>query len=145
MSMIYVFDRQNKLVFETENKAELRRRFNICYKSLMIRIEKKTPFKDHYFAKVYDFKIPPQPLPKPQAKKGAGRPNTKPNLKKQEEKEKFKEKTFLTYSQSKEQKTIAQKVLEKAKLQNRPVHKISNKDAVRDSLKREFKHSNFKY
>lgn len=143
--MIYVYDRNNKLVFETENKAELKRRFGISYKSLMIRLEKKSPFKDHYFAIVADFKIPLQPLPKPKNKVGAGRPNTKPNLKKQEEKEKHKENTFMTYSESKEHKNIAQKVLEKAKLQNKPVRKISNKEAVRTSLKREFKHSNFKF
>lgn len=45
--MIYVYDRNNKLVFETENKAELKKRFGITYKSLMIRLEKKSPFKDH--------------------------------------------------------------------------------------------------
>lgn len=139
MSMIYVYDRNNKLVFETENKAELRRRFSISYKSLMIRLEKKSPFKDHYFALTADFKIPLQPLPKPKNKVGAGRPNTKPNLKKQEEKEKHKENTFLTYSEGKEQKKIAQKVLEKAKLLNKPVRKLSIKDSVRNSLKRELK------
>ncbi|MDM1547414.1 hypothetical protein HX096_06010 [Empedobacter falsenii] len=137
--MIYVYDRNNKLVFETENKAELRRRFSISYKSLMIRINKKSPFKDHYFALTADFIIPLQPLPKPKNKVGAGRPNTKPNLKKQEEKEKHKENTFLTYSEGKEQKKIAQKVLEKAKLQNKPVRKLSVKDSVRNSLKRELK------
>lgn len=137
--MIYVYDRNNKLVFETENKAELKRRFGITYKSLMIRLEKKSPFKDHYFAIVADFKIPIQPLPKPKIKASPGRPNTKPNLKKQEEKEKHKENTFLTYSESKEQKNIAQKVLEKAKLQNKPVRRLSVKDAVRNSLKRELK------
>ena len=137
--MIYVFDTNNKLVFETENKAELKRRFGITYKSLMIRLEKKTPFKDHYFAIVADFKIPVQPLPKPKNKAGAGRPNTKPNLKKQQEKEIQKENTFLTYSEANEHKTIAQKVLEKAKLQNKPVRRLSVKDSVRNSLKRELK------
>lgn len=137
--MIYVYDMNNKLIFETENKAELKRKFGISYKSLMIRLEKRTPFKDYYFAIVADFKIPVQPLPKPKIKASPGRPNTKPNLKKQEEKEKFKENTFLTYSESKEQKKIAQKVLEKAKLQNKPVRRLSVKDAVRNSLKRELK------
>ncbi|MDH1602325.1 hypothetical protein [Empedobacter sp. GD03739] len=137
--MIYVYDMNNKLIFETENKAELKRRFGITYKSLMIRIKKKSPFKDHYFAIVADFKIPLQPLTKPKNKVGAGRPNSKPNLKKQQEKEIQKENTFLTYSESKEQKNIAQKVLEKAKLQNKPVRRLSVKDAVRNSLKRELK------
>ncbi|MCA4782873.1 hypothetical protein IF125_11515 [Empedobacter stercoris] len=137
--MIYVFDTNNKLVFETENKAELKRRFGITYKSLMIRLEKKTPFKDYYFAIVADFKIPVQPLSKPKNKAGAGRPNTKPNLKKQQEKEIQKENTFLTYSEANEHKTIAQKVLEKAKLQNKPVRRLSVKDSVRNSLKRELK------
>ncbi|MEG0929869.1 hypothetical protein [Algoriella sp.] len=137
--MIYVYDQNNKLVFETENKAELKRRFDISYKSLMIRLEKKSPFKEHYFALVADFIIPLQPLPKPKNKVGVGRPNTKPNLKKQEEKEKHKENTFLTYSESKEQKSIAQKVLEKAKLQNKPIRRLSVKDSVRNSLRRELK------
>lgn len=137
--MIYVYNMNNKLIFETENKAELRRRFGITYKSLMIRLEKKTPFKDHYFAIVADFKIPIKPLSKPKNKAGAGRPNSKPNLKKQQEKEIQKENTFLTYSESKEQKNIAQKVLEKAKLQNKPVRRLNVKDAVRNSLRRELK------
>lgn len=137
--MIYVYDRNNKLVFETENKAELKRIFSISYKSLMIRLEKKSPFKDHYFALTADFKIPLQPLPKPKNKVGVGRPNTKPNLKKQQEKEIQKENTFLTYSEASEHKTIAQKVLEKAKLQNKPVRRLNVKDAVRNSLRRELK------
>lgn len=137
--MIYVYDRNNKLVFETENKAELKRRFGITYKSLMIRLKNKTPFKDHYFAIIADFKTPLQPLPKPKNKAGAGRPNSKPNLKKQQGKEIQKENTFLTYSEANEHKTIAQKVLEKAKLQNKPVRRLNVKDAVRNSLRRELK------
>lgn len=137
--MIYVYDINNKLIFETENKAELKRRFGITYKSLMIRLKNKTPFKDHYFAIVADFKIPLQPLTKPKNKVGAGRPNSKPNLKKQQEKEIQKENTFLTYSEANEHKTIAQKVLEKAKLQNKPVRRLNVKDAVRNSLRRELK------
>ena len=63
------------------------------------------------------------------------------NLNKQKE-EIIKKKsgsTSLSYEDKKENKSAAELALIKAKKLNRPVQKISTKEAVRNSLKREFK------
>lgn len=134
--IFYVFDQENNLVDSDYNLTNIARRYNTSYKRIYSALRTMKEVNDFYFSENKDFKVPARKqiakkkstakknkIPSDKTKKVI--PNPKISISGYEEKKIFK--------------SQAEQNLAYAKSLNRKARFMTNKEAVQESLKREFR------
>ena len=134
--IFYVFDQENNLVDSDYNLTNIARRYNTSYKRIYSALRTMKEVNDFYFSENKDFKVPAR---KQIAKKKS---TTKKNKIPTDKIKKVIPKHKISISGYEEKiifKTQAEQNLAYAKSLNRKARFMSNKEAVQESLKREFR------
>ena len=134
--IFYVFDQENNLVDSDYNLTNIARRYNTSYKRIYSALRTMKEVNDFYFSENKDFKVPAR---KQIAKKKS---TTKKNKIPTDKIKKVIPKHKISISGYEEKiifKTQAEQNLAYAKSLNRKARFMTNKEAVQESLKREFR------
>lgn len=133
--IFYVFDQENNLVDSDYNLTNIARRYNTSYKRIYSALRTMKEVNDFYFSENKDFKVPARK--QITKKKSTAKKNKIPTdkIKKVIPKHKI---SIGGYEEKKIFKTQAEQNLVYAKNLNRKARYMSNKEAVQNSLKREF-------
>lgn len=133
--IFYVFDQENNLVDSDYSLTKIARRYNASYKRIYSALRTMKEVNDFYFSENKDFKVPER---KQIAKKKS---TTKKNKIPSDKTKKVIPKQKISIGGYEEKiifKTQAEQNLAYAKSLNRKARFMSNKEAVQESLKREF-------
>lgn len=134
--IFYVFDQENNLVDSDYNLTNIARRYNTSYKRIYSALRTMNEVNDFYFSENKDFKVPAR---KQIAKKKS---TTKKNKIPTDKIKKVIPKHKISIGGYEEKiifKTQAEQNLAYAKSLNRKARFMTNKEAVQESLKREFR------
>ncbi|GEM_PF-5048942 len=134
--IFYVFDQENNLVDSDYNLTNIARRYNASYKRIYSALRTMKEINGFYFSENRDFKVPARK--QIAKKKSTAKKNKIPSDKTKKVIPKPKI-SIGGYEEKKKFKTQAEQNLAYAKNLNRKARYISNKEAVKESLKREFR------
>ena len=134
--IFYVFDQENNLVDSDYNLTNIARRYNTSYKRIYSALRTMKEVNDFYFSENKDFKVPARK--QIAKKKSTAKKNKIPSdkIKKVIPNQKI---SIGGYEEKIIFKTQAEQNLAYAKSLNRKARFMSNKEAVQESLKREFR------
>lgn len=134
--IFYVFDQENNLVDSDYNLTNIARRYNASYKRIYSALRTMKEVNDFYFSENKDFKVPARK--QTAKKKSTAKKNKIPTdkIKKVIPNQKI---SIGGYEEKIIFKTQAEQNLAYAKSLNRKARFMTNKEAVQESLKREFR------
>ena len=134
--IFYVFDQENNLVDSDYNLTNIARRYNTSYKRIYSALRTMKEVNDFYFSENKDFKVPARK--QIAKKKSTAKKNKIPSdkIKKVIPNQKI---SIGGYEEKIIFKTQAEQNLAYAKSLNRKARFMTNKEAVQESLKREFR------
>ena len=134
--IFYVFDQENNLVDSDYNLTNIARRYNTSYKRIYSALRTMKEVNDFYFSENKDFKVPARK--QITKKKSTAKKNKIPSdkIKKVIPNQKI---SIGGYEEKIIFKTQAEQNLAYAKSLNRKARFMTNKEAVQESLKREFR------
>jgi len=134
--IFYVFDQENNLVDSDYNLTNIARRYNASYKRIYSALRTMKEVNDFYFSENKDFKVPARK--QITKKKSTAKKNKIPSDKTKKVIPKHKI-SIGGYEEKIIFKTQAEQNLAYAKSLNRKARFMTNKEAVQESLKREFR------